>query len=76
MLCSGFHAARDMLPPDLARLRVEGGAPYLHEQGSPPYVVDKWDTSLTHPQGAVTAVKSCCVGIAAYSRGSPAPVEM
>ena len=40
---------RGRLPFTVARKLVEGGAPYLHERGLPPYATDDYDTHLTHP---------------------------
>ena len=40
---------RHVLDPQLARLCVEGGAPYLHACGMPPYAPDAFDTPDTHP---------------------------
>jgi hypothetical protein len=37
------------LPSMWARKRVEGGAPYLHEDGQPQYPPDRFDTPLTYP---------------------------
>ena len=34
---------------DISRLRVEGGAPYLHSYGSPQYSPDRFDTFQTYP---------------------------
>lgn len=45
----GTRFARDLLPPSVSRLRVEGGAPYLWETGLPPFVRDEHDTRLTYP---------------------------
>ena len=47
------HLTRDRLPFDIARKMVEGGAPYLHERGMPPYAADDQDTALTHPGHAL-----------------------
>lgn len=43
--------ARELLPIELARVRVEGGAPYMYEarQGAPRYARDVWDTEHTYP---------------------------
>ena len=41
--------ARRPLPPLLARERVDGGAPYMHESGTPCYPPDEWDTVYTYP---------------------------
>ena len=41
--------ARDLLPPAQSRTRVEGCAPYLWEQGLPPFEWDSLDSSLTYP---------------------------
>ena len=41
---------RDLMDPLVARLRVEGGAPYLNEDGhSPMYPPDEYDSPRTHP---------------------------
>jgi len=45
----GFRLGQQLQPPAIARCRVEGGAPYLHERGTPPWSVDSCDTALTHP---------------------------
>jgi hypothetical protein len=44
-----YRQSRDLLPPAVARRRVEGGAPYLWESGSPSYSRDESDTLLTYP---------------------------
>ena len=41
--------SRALLPVELARLRVEGGAPHLHERGMPRYPQDHLDTEFTYP---------------------------
>ena len=41
--------SRALLPLELARLRVEGGAPHLHERGLPQYPSDRFDTEYTYP---------------------------
>ena len=41
---------RDMLPQQLARKRVDGGAPYLGASGRPQYEPDMFDTPLTYPE--------------------------
>ncbi len=33
-----------LLPRDIARKRVEGGAPYMHERGKPQYTPDMDDS--------------------------------
>ena len=45
--------ARRLLPAHVARLYVEGGAPYLHSYGSPRYAVDKFDSADSHPSCAI-----------------------
>ena len=45
----GTRYARDLLPPSVARRRVEGGAPYLWESGMPGYNPDQLDSALTYP---------------------------
>jgi hypothetical protein len=40
---------RDMLPWQMARVRVDGGAPYLGMGGRPQYPPDHFDTSSTYP---------------------------
>ena len=40
---------RSLLPPSLARLHVEGGAPYLDSCGVPRYESDSSDSSDTYP---------------------------
>jgi hypothetical protein len=47
----GTRFTRDLLPPLVSRLRVEGGAPYLWESGLPTYASDEHDTRLTYPNG-------------------------
>ena len=47
----GTRLARDLLPGPVARLRVEGGAPYLWELGQPIYGADEGDTPSTYPLG-------------------------
>lgn len=49
-LFGGTAYGRSLLPPELARSRVEGGAPYLDARGSPQYGADAWDSSHTHPR--------------------------
>ena len=46
----GSPLLRHMLDPYIARLRVEGGAPYLHERGVPQYAPDVYDTLETYPE--------------------------
>ena len=46
---------RDMLPPEIGRLRVDGGAPYMHSGGLPQYAPDAYDTPRTHPAATATA---------------------
>jgi hypothetical protein len=60
---------KGMLPPDAARLRVEGGAPYLHEQGAPPYPPDELDTRLTHPLATISTATthSFCNGLLSHT---------
>ena len=41
--------ARSLLPASLARMHVEGGAPYLDSCGSPQYVSDSSDTADSYP---------------------------
>lgn len=41
--------SRHLLPPSLARLRVEGGAPYMGATGLPQYAPDECDSARTHP---------------------------
>ena len=45
------HASysRYLLPTDICRLRVEGGAPYLHSYGTPQYNADRFDCCQTYP---------------------------
>jgi hypothetical protein len=44
-----YHrVGQQMLPIQIARLRVEGCAPYLHERGLPQFRPDKLDTPETH----------------------------
>jgi hypothetical protein len=45
--CPAF--ARALLPMEIARLRVDGGAPYSDACGLPQYEADKLDTALTYP---------------------------
>jgi len=40
---------RNLLPQELSRFRVDGGAPYLHSYGCPQYPSDKSDSPLTYP---------------------------
>ena len=47
----GTMFARNRLPRSVARLRVEGGAPYFHESGRPQYDPDGNDTDHTYPLG-------------------------
>ena len=49
----GYRLEQQRHPFDIARKRVEGGAPYLHEHGVPGYLADKWDTAETHPACAL-----------------------
>ena len=49
-LFGGTAYGRSLLPPELARQRVEGGAPYLDARGSPQYGPDLCDSSQTHPR--------------------------
>ena len=51
MVLEGTRFTRDLLPPLVSRLRVEGGAPYLWESGLPTYASDEHDTRLTYPNG-------------------------
>ena len=51
MALEGTRFTRDLLPPLVSRLRVEGGAPYLWESGLPTYASDEHDTRLTYPNG-------------------------
>ena len=44
---------RSLLPRDIARLRVEGGAPYLDACGRPQYAPDGTDTLRSYPQVAL-----------------------
>ena len=39
-----------LLPREIARKRVEGGAPYMHEHGKPQYAPDKDNTEQTYPR--------------------------
>lgn len=41
--------SRRALPLHVGRLRVEGGAPYLHSYGEPAYPSDDYDTPETYP---------------------------
>jgi hypothetical protein len=44
------YYARELLPLLIARQRVDGGAPYLHEGGGrPQYEPDELDTPETYP---------------------------
>ena len=47
--------SRALLPPQIARQRVEGGAPHLHERGCPQYPSDEYDTDLSYPLDAAVA---------------------
>ena len=38
-----------LLPREIARKHVEGGAPYMHEHGEPQYAPDKDDSEQTYP---------------------------
>ena len=49
-LVGGTAYGRSLLPPEFARQRVEGGAPYLDARGSPQYGPDPCDSSRTHPR--------------------------
>ena len=40
-----------LLPREIARKRVEGGAPYTHEHGEPQYAPDKDNSEQTYPRG-------------------------
>jgi hypothetical protein len=40
---------RSPLPPLIARMSVQGGAPYLHEHGKPQYEPDQYDSPRTYP---------------------------
>ena len=59
----GFDA-RALLPLHIARQRVEGGAPHLHEHGVPQYPPDEYDSPLTYPLATVAAqhdrISSAC----------------
>jgi hypothetical protein len=57
---------RDVLPLDLGRLRVEGGAPYLGASGQPQYPPDEYDSCLTYPMAKQTQLQlhGCCTGVA------------
>ena len=46
---TGTVYARSRLPVSVARKRVEGGAPYFHDSGRPPYDPDDTDSKLTYP---------------------------
>ena len=46
---------QQLLPLPIARRRVEGGAPYFHSRGLPPWATDSVDSALTHPALVVTA---------------------
>ena len=46
---------QQLRPQPIARCRVEGGAPYFHARGLPPWAADATDTAMTHPALAVTA---------------------
>ena len=41
------------------RMRVEGGAPYLHEHGRPPYPPDMHDTPDTYPLDGFARAEQC-----------------
>ena len=45
--------SRYLLPTDICRLRVEGGAPYLHSYGVPQYGADKFDSAQTYPMAVI-----------------------
>ena len=45
----GGAYTRCLLPPSIARLRVEGGAPYLGCTGLPQYPPDQFDSARSHP---------------------------
>ena len=47
-----------LLPPTLARLRVDGGAPYMDARGMPMYPADCHDSARTHP-GCERPYPSC-----------------
>ena len=51
----GSFYSRSLLPPEISRLRVEGGAPYLHSYGVPQYESDRFDSVHSHPLVAATA---------------------
>ena len=53
-LCEQSPLLRHMLDPLVARLCVEGGAPYFYERGLPQYEPDEDDTAATHPAYAET----------------------
>ena len=46
---------QQLWPMPIARRRVEGGAPYFHAGGLPPWAADAIDTAQTHSALAVTA---------------------
>ena len=48
----GSVYSRKLLPWSVARMRVEGGAPYLHAYGTPQYRADSFDSTATHPSCA------------------------
>ena len=45
----GSPYCRHLMPPALARLRVDGGAPYMNSTGLPQYPADSYDSARTHP---------------------------
>ena len=67
----GFDA-RALLPLHIARQRVEGGAPHLHERGVPQYPPDEYDSPLTYPLATVAAQHVS----AAHAQSLPAPSSL
>ena len=68
---SAFYT-RMLLPPSLARLRVEGGAPYLSASGLPQYPPDDHDSARSHPACSRPSPLADPCGISPLQFGSSA----
>jgi hypothetical protein len=64
------HLTDLLLPREIARKRVEGGEPYMHEHGEPQYAPDKDDSELTYPRG-----KRLADVVSALARAGPAALS-
>jgi len=67
--------SRSLLPVELARLRVEGGAPHLHERGLPQYPRDLSDTEYTYP-ACTTSPAAKPSALAQLAHELPSPAEL